>query len=94
MKTIAKHNWNERQEDEDDILDELVLEPFDINASQMKSFFNDQYRPCLSQKVLDTFNCDIDELIQVANSGPDSCWLRIKSNNKLVGMCVYNLDLT
>jgi hypothetical protein len=43
---------------------------------------------------MQTFNCDIDELIAIANSGPDSCWLRIKSNGKLVGMCVYNLDLT
>ena len=25
---------------------------------------------------------------------PDSCWLQIKQNSKLIGICVYNLDLT
>ena len=84
----------EEEEDEDDILDELVLEPFDYNASQMRSFFNIEYKPQLGKQFLQTFNCEIDDLIQTANSGPDSCWLQIKSNNKLVGMCVYNLDLT
>ena len=30
----------DEEEDEDDILDELVLEPFDFTAEQMKNFFS------------------------------------------------------
>ena len=84
----------DEEEDEDDILDELVLEPFDFTAEQMKNFFSQQYAPMVGNEIKKTFNCDIDHLVSTANSGPDSCWLQIKSNNKLVGMCVYNLDLT
>ena len=87
------HNEEEEDEDEDDILDELILEPFDYTANQMKEFFL-KYQKEVSEGIHQTFNCDIDNLIATANSGPDSCWLQIMQNGKLQGMCVYNLDLT
>lgn len=67
-------NEEEEDEDEDDILDELILEPFDYTAAQMKEFFNG-YKKSISDGILKTFNCNIDMLIETANSGPDSCWL-------------------
>jgi len=60
----------------------------------MKNFFNQQYMPMVGNEIRQTFNSNIDELISKASSGPDSCWLQIKSGCKVVGMCVYNLDLT
>ena len=53
----------EEEEDEDDILDELVLEPFDLTAAQMQNFFNEEYKPMIGNQILKTFNCDIDSLI-------------------------------
>ncbi len=59
----------------------------------MRKFFKNyigKVEPC----ILQTFNCDVQHLIKISNAGPDSCWLQIKQSNKIIGICVYNLDLS
>ena len=72
---------------------EFKLVPFDCTAAEMKEVFT-EYIKGVDESITKTFNCDIDNLIETANSGPDSCWLQIKSGDSLEGICVYNLDLT
>ena len=40
----------------------------------MRDFFNG-YVIAIPENFKKTFNCDIDKLISIANSGPDPCWL-------------------
>jgi len=65
------------QEDEEDLLEELIFEPFERSAPEMKKFFKG-YVKRIDGDFKKSFNCDIDSLIDITTSGPDSCWLAIK----------------